>query len=211
MKKFNFESQPNNQEILFKEDLQKELEVAEKKIVNLTQRSNNKYSKRKIHDYSLAMDHFGGDDERVKLYFDSFGDDVYENMQNNYEEYQNYKKNKLVPLEEKIKSIRLKIRKIENEEREEEEVTREIEREDVFNKAKKEFVDKIYKDLDDIYKKIPQEAEDVGMSTQSAVETYLPELKITVNTLKRLIKRAEKSQDIYELEGIIEHKDKWYW
>jgi len=79
-----------------------------------------------------------------------------------------------------------------------------------FKEEKEELTNYLYKTLDDIYSQIPKEATDVGMSTETAIRTYLPKLVSKASLIEDFIKRAEKIKVPWDLSEIKRDMEGWF-
>jgi predicted secreted protein len=76
---------------------------------------------------------------------------------------------------------------------------KEEERERKFNEEKDALTNSLYEALDGIHSQIPQEAKDVGMTTEMALKQYLPKLERKASKIEYWIERVEKSINMSEL------------
>lgn len=143
------------------------------------------------------------------MYLNSIQDGA--DLLSNYINFKDFKENKLSPLEQEIREVEAKLRIIRKEEEEEQNLIRDIEIEEQFEKSRKNLVDQLYQDLDQVHKQIPEEAQAVGMSTKMAIETYLPELVTRTKLLEHLIAMAEKAKYSSDLEDVDKHRRSGLW
>lgn len=205
MKQPSFEAQANVQETLSKESLSEKLSSLYEQRGSLFKKASKYYDKGKVFRFEEVSRNFRGSSERINLYFNSIEDGA--DILDNYAKFKSFKEEKILPLDKEIEELEKKLRIIRNEEREEEEVTRSIEREEQFKKEKDEIINSLYQQLDEIHKQIPEEAQAVGMSAEMAIETYLPELASDARRLEHLIGKVEKSQSPFDFDFQIIKRD----
>lgn len=200
--KNNIELQLNIQETLSKEKLHKKLELSYEERKALLKEEANCYDKDKLLQYTNARNNFRGDEERIALYFNTEGDGIYQDMVDNYEQFKDFRENKIAPLEKEIQNIESQLRAIRRQQMEDEQVIKDIELEEKFSKEKDELSSQLYEALDNIHSKIPSIAKELSMSTKVAIETYLPELSSRNIFLEHYIEEVEKakySSDLYSI------------
>lgn len=200
MKEPIFKLQQNKQENLSNENLSDKLELLYEKRKALSNEIFKRYDRKKMASYIQVLNHFRGDEDRVSIYFNSMEEGA--DIVDNYLKIKNFKENKIFPLEKDIKEAEEKLRIIRHEKREEEEVIRDIETEEKFKEEKNNFIGGLYEDLDKLHQQIPEEAKEVGMSAEIAIETYLPELAGKAKLLEYFIGEAEKAKYSFDLENI---------
>jgi len=207
--KNNFELQLNNHETLSKEELHKKLELAYGKRQALLKEEAKYYDKDDLQTYANVRNHFRGDEDRIALYFNVEEDESYQDMADNFAKFKDFRENKLGPLEKEIQEIGGRLRAIRRKEREEEQVIKDIELEEKFDKEKNELTTQLYEALDKIHSEIPSIAKELGMTTKVAIETYLPELSSRNRLLENYIEEAEKAKYSSDLYSIRENMKGW--
>src|SRR5680860_1749766 len=124
--KNNFELQLNNQETLSKEELHKKLELAYGKRQALSKEEASYYDRDKLLKYANVRNQFRRDEDRIALYFNVEGSELYQDMMDNYEKFKDFRENKIAPLEKEIQNIESHLRVIGRQQMEEEKVIKDI-------------------------------------------------------------------------------------
>jgi len=129
-------------------------------------------------------------------------------MLDNYNKQQEFNVNILKPVQNEILAIESEIRKIDLQELKEKEILEEKEAQEKFKHEKSDIEAKLYQALDKIYKKIPQEAHDVGMKSDVALKTYKPELVGVAKRLEWQIGELDSITEPYQLNSFKERLER---
>ena len=153
-----------------------------------------------------SINRFGPNNiETIRLYIESTNND-YEEALATLDKENDFKVTQLQPINKEISRIQSKINELEwNNSRKEkaiEEEKQKKETEETFKKDKKDLETNLYNALENIHSKIPKEAYDVGMTTESAIATYLPLLLDKVGMLEHYISELDRADTPYKLSRL---------
>lgn len=208
MKTTLFEQQTNSLENVSLEQLQEKLATAEQNKEHCLETVDDFYNKEMLEVLADASQRFGSDSDAMALYINSSGDD-YNAVIKNYEDFKDFKENKLKPIEQEISIIGREINRRKLKERESQYQNEILKEKESFNLAKEKLSDYLYDLLDNIYKQIPKEAAESGMNTQIALETYLPESVSKVRIIEECIAKIDRAAIPYDLTNLKRYMDGW--
>lgn len=195
------ETKLNHQETPSRGKLEEGLRLAEEKREQISARAPEFYDKEMYDLYVSSATRFGAGSDRQIFYINTSGVKYKEALEN-YKKFEAFQNEQLGPINRDIHTIAGEITKIKNKEAAAREKQLQLESEKKFQTEKKELEDALYQELDAIHAKIPQEAHDVGMSTEIALETYLPELVGRAQRIEVYIERVENAVIPYDLSYI---------
>lgn len=189
--------------------LAKELEVLneerEKIQESLLEQEDKSFSKEKYTVLENAIKNI--EPEMVEIYVRSLGYKL-EDLIDNHENYRKFEVEKLVPINEKISKVNSKLRTINFKIAEAERERKTQEEKEAFEAEKNELLSRLYEELAKIHDQIPQEAHDVGMTTKTAIETYIPNLSRKASNIEYWINEAEKDEFPHHLKQTKEAIDR---
>jgi hypothetical protein len=167
-------------------------EEREKITESLLEQEDASFSKEKYTVLENAIKNI--EPEMVEIYVRSLGYKL-EDLIDNHENYRKFEIEKLAPINEKISEVNTKLRTINFKIAEAERERKAQEEKEAFEAAKNELITGLYEGLEKIHGQIPQEAHDSGMTTENALETYLPNLVYKAQLIESYINRAD---DVYD-------------
>ena len=178
-----------------REVLEQQLRDAEQRRKDMEHRAGEFYD---IELYELGTKARQVDPKLVGLFLQASGSST-DQMLANVDKYRAFKKEQLGPIEKEIWDIKEKIRHIDTAKQKAEKAQREEVAQHAYQKEKDALEEKLFNALDAIHSQIPQEARDVGMTTQAAMEAYLPKLVYDADRIEYYMAQLEKVKDEREL------------
>ncbi len=169
------------------EQLQEQLVILSEQYDNLQEHKSDYFDADLLELYNKVR---GMMPEARSLYIKSVGEDV-NNVLENYKKHEDFV-GQLLFINGKKSAITREIRGINDKEEEDK-------REKEFNSEKDTLITSLYEALDAIHSQIPQEAKDVGMTTEIAIKQYLPQLERKATQIEYWIGEAEKSKRVSDL------------
>ena len=192
----------NNEQPKTQEELEVLLEEAKTRLSSEEKRAGEFYNIELYQVFEEAIKNFNSDSEVIRVYLDSIGKD-YDQAEENLDKKMLFDRTYIRPIKKEIQEIENFLRAIKNKEYrlQQEQLEKESEQkeEEAFNKEKQQLETKLYEALSKIHDQIPKEAEDMGMTTESAMKVYLPDLVDHAHRLESLINQLSEARNSYEL------------
>ncbi len=173
-----------------KEVLEEQLAKAKSAYDNFMETESEAYDK-ELSDLYLST--AGMDENARTLYLGVRGVNQQQLIENS-EKRKNFLEEAAV-LGREVRSLSQQIRQFEQEEQKKQEKKS-------FSEAKDALSNSLYEALDVIHSQIPQEAKDVGMTTEMAMKQYLPGLQSKASKIEHYINSVDEVLDFRDLEYI---------
>ncbi len=205
MTQFNETFPQNNEHSKNQEQLEALLKEARTKLADEEKRAGDFYDVELYRVFDEAIKHFNLDYEAVRLYLNSINEN-YEKAEENQDKKILFDKNYIKPIKEEIREIENSLRTLKNKDYrlQQEQAEKELQQKEEgdFNKEKGQLEEKLFTALETIHAQIPQEAKDLGMSTESALKVYLPELVDRAQTIEYSINQLSEVTNTYALNRL---------
>lgn len=150
--------------------------------------------------YELLSDVAGkmANENLTQLYLKSIGIS-YAKALENLKKKDSFDKNQLKPLRQELYTIETQLAQIAGAKRQAEKEEQEKQLQEAFEAEKSDIETKLYEALDAIHSQIPKEASEVGMTTEAAIATYLPNLVQKTKLIEYFIGRMSDVDTAYQL------------
>jgi hypothetical protein len=184
----SFEYGTGNSEKTPKEVLEKQLVIAKANYDAFMETESEAYDKEVAGIYPALM---GMDSITQRLFLSTKDLTLNQVVENN--EKRKVFMDQARTLSSEVRNISKQIDEITNNEQR-------AEKKQQFKDKKEELSSKLYEALDAIHSQIPQEAKDVGMTTEMAIKQYLPKLQYEAIYIEHYINAVDKALDLEDLE-----------
>jgi Xaa-Pro aminopeptidase len=181
------------------------LEATKTQLADMQNRAGEFYDVELCRVFEEAIKDFDSDFEAIRLYLNSIGKN-YDQAEENLDKKILFDRTYIRPIKKEIQEIENSLRAIKNKEyrlqQEQLEKEREQKEAENFNREKGELEERLFGALDAIHSKIPQEAKDLAMTTESALKVYLPDLVDRANLLEGYLNQIQEVKNQYELDRL---------
>ena len=145
--------------------------------------------------------------EMRKLYFETKTGKLYAEGEKSQQAYQLFQQQQLKPIRDSMLEIQFKISSLKDVERKAAKEAAQKIAEEQFTNAKNELEEKLFNALEAIHAQLPPVAREVGMSTEAAMNMYLPRLVYKAEEIGFFMNQLEDATNPSRLSMLQERID----